>query len=207
MVNQSRNIIVKQITDLLPYINNARTHSDEQVSQIAASIKEFGFTNPILITGDGSIIAGHGRVMAAKKLNLSEVPCIELDHLSDTQRKAYILADNKLALNAGWDAQMLMLEMEELKTLEYDLDLIGFNLKEIDEIFNKVELPAELGLMPEDKLDNFLNGDTKILRLAFDEEEFEQAVNCLQELKVKFELEDFSSIVLFLLVEKCKELQ
>jgi len=131
MVNQSRNIIVKQITDLLPYINNARTHSDEQVSQIAASIKEFGFTNPILITGDGSIIAGHGRVMAAKKLNLSEVPCIELDHLSDTQRKAYILADNKLALNAGWDNELLSLELEELQSLDFDISLTGFTADEI----------------------------------------------------------------------------
>jgi len=131
MVNKSRNIIVKQITDLLPYINNARTHSDEQVSQIAASIKEFGFTNPILITGDGSIIAGHGRVMAAKKLNLTEIPCIELHHLSDTQRKAYILADNKLALNAGWDNELLSLELEELKSLDFDLDMTGFTADEI----------------------------------------------------------------------------
>jgi len=197
----------RKINDLIPYINNSRKHSQEQISQIAASIKEFGWTNPILIDGDNGIIAGHGRLQAAIKLSMEQVPAIELKHLSEAQKKALIIADNKLAANAGWDAQMLMLEMEELKTLEYDLDLIGFNLKEIDEIFNKVELPAELGLMPEDKLDNFLNGDTKILRLAFDEEEFEQAVNCLQELKVKFELEDFSSIVLFLLVEKCKELQ
>jgi DNA modification methylase len=138
MVNQSRNIIVKQITDLLPYINNARTHSDEQVSQIAASIKEFGFTNPILITGDGSIIAGHGRVMAAKKLNLTELPCIELDHLSDTQRKAYILADNKLALNAGWDNELLSLELEELKSLDFNLDLTGFTADEISALMPEV---------------------------------------------------------------------
>ena len=200
-------ISMVNVDSLIPYVNNARKHSYEQISQIAASIKEFGWTNPILIDGDNGIIAGHGRLQAAIKLSMEQVPAIELKHLSEAQKKALIIADNKLAANAGWDAQMLMLEMEELKTLEYDLDLIGFNLKEIDEIFNKVELPAELGLMPEDKLDNFLNGDTKILRLAFDEEEFEQAVNCLQELKVKFELEDFSSIVLFLLVEKCKELQ
>jgi DNA modification methylase len=123
---------------LLPYINNARTHSDEQVSQIAASIKEFGFTNPILITGDGSIIAGHGRVMAAKKLNLTELPCIELDHLSDTQRKAYILADNKLALNAGWDNELLSLELEELKSLDFNLDLTGFTADEISALMPEV---------------------------------------------------------------------
>ena len=132
MVNQSRTIITKQITDLLPYINNARTHSDEQVAQIAASIKEFGFNNPVLISDDGSIIAGHGRVMAATKLGMAELPCLELSHLSDIQRKAYILADNKLALNAGWDNELLSLELEELKSLDFDITLTGFTADEID---------------------------------------------------------------------------
>jgi len=152
MVNQSRNIIVKQITDLLPYINNARTHSDEQVLQIAASIKEFGFNNPILITSDNSIIAGHGRVMAAKKLHLTDIPCIELDHLSDTQRKAYILADNKLALNAGWDDNLLAFELQELENQNFDLSLIGFSDKELSSLLdiaaadgiysNKISVPT-----------------------------------------------------------------
>ena len=90
-----------KVGDLIPYVNNSRTHSDEQVTQVASSIKEFGFTNPILIDDDGGIIAGHGRLMAAKKLGLVEVPCIRLGHLSEAQRKAYVIADNQLALNSG----------------------------------------------------------------------------------------------------------
>ena len=99
----SLSIEYRNINDLIPYVNNSRTHSDEQVTQIAASIKEFGFTNPILIDEQGGVIAGHGRVMAAKKLGLEQVPTITLAGLSDAQRKAYVIADNKLALNAGWD--------------------------------------------------------------------------------------------------------
>ena len=99
---------------LVPYARNARTHSDAQVAQIAASIREFGFCNPVLIDGQGGIIAGHGRVMAARSLGLAEVPCVRLGHLSDVQRRAYILADNKLPENAGWDAAMLELELDEL---------------------------------------------------------------------------------------------
>lgn len=121
----------KKVTELIPYVNNARTHSDEQVIQIAASIKEFGFTNPVLIDGDNGIIAGHGRLMAAKKLGLEEVPTIELSYLSEAQRKAYILADNKLALNSGWDNDLLAIEFAELGELGFDLDLTGFSSEEI----------------------------------------------------------------------------
>ena len=117
---------------LLPYIRNSRTHSDEQVAQIAASIKEFGFLNPIIIDGESSIIAGHGRVRAAQKLGIKELPCIEASHLSDTQRRAYIIADNKLALNAGWDDEMLRIELEELGVTGFDLELTGFSLDEIE---------------------------------------------------------------------------
>ena len=117
---------------LLPYIRNSRTHSDEQVAQIAASIKEFGFLNPIIIDGESSIIAGHGRVMAAQKLGIKELPCIEASHLSATQRRAYIIADNKLALNAGWDDEMLRIELEELGVTGFDLELTGFSLDEIE---------------------------------------------------------------------------
>jgi hypothetical protein len=121
----------KKVTELIPYVNNARTHSDEQVIQIAASIKEFGFTNPVLIDGENGIIAGHGRLMAAKKLGLEEVPTIELSHLSEAQRKAYILADNKLALNSGWDNDLLAIEFAELGDLGFDLELTGFSSEEI----------------------------------------------------------------------------
>lgn len=119
------------VKDLIPYARNSRTHSDEQVAQIAASIKEFGFLNPIIIDGDNGIIAGHGRVMAAQKLGIKELPCIEASHLSDTQRRAYIIADNKLALNAGWDDDMLRIELDELGEMGFDLELTGFSLDEI----------------------------------------------------------------------------
>ena len=120
------------VEDLIPYAKNSRTHDEAQVAQIAASIREFGFTNPILIDADGGIIAGHGRVMAARKLKLETVPCIKLDHLTDTQKRAYIIADNKLALNAGWDEELLKLEFDELKLDGFDVELTGFTLDEID---------------------------------------------------------------------------
>ena len=120
------------IEALIPYARNARTHSDEQVAQIAGSIREFGFTNPVLIDGDGGIIAGHGRVMAARRLGLEEVPCIRLTHLSEMQRRAYIIADNKLALNAGWDSEMLALELNDLNMSDFDLSFIGFDANELN---------------------------------------------------------------------------
>jgi hypothetical protein len=116
---------------LVPYERNSRTHSPEQVAQIAASIVEFGFTNPILVASDAGIIAGHGRLAAAKDLGLKEVPVVVLDHLSDAQRRAYVLADNKLALNAGWDVDMLASEIEELQAVEFDLSLLGWSADEL----------------------------------------------------------------------------
>jgi len=132
---------------LIPYARNSRTHSDAQVAQIAASIREFGFTNPILIDAEGGIIAGHGRTMAARKLGLDEVPCIRLKNLTDAQKKAYIIADNKLALNAGWDDEMLKVELTELKDLDFDLSLIGFDA---DELANLLEPEQVDGLTDED---------------------------------------------------------
>lgn len=140
----------RNIGDLIPYVNNSRTHSDEQVSQVAASIKEFGFTNPVLIDGDGGIIAGHGRVLAAKKLKLTEVPTITLTGLSEAQKKAYIIADNKLALNAGWDDELLALEIEGLIDSGFDTSLLGFTDTEVELItggwdsdFDENDLPEE----------------------------------------------------------------
>jgi ParB-like chromosome segregation protein Spo0J len=121
----------KATNDLIPYARNSRTHSDTQVAQIAASIKEFGWTNPILIDGEDGIIAGHGRLAAAQKLGMKEVPVIELSHLSATQKKALIIADNKLALNSGWDNEMLALEFEDLKINGFDLTLTGFDFEEL----------------------------------------------------------------------------
>lgn len=123
------------IKDLIPYARNSRTHSDEQVAQIAASIKEFGFLNPIIVDGENGIIAGHGRVLAAQRLGLTELPCVEACHLTDAQRKAYVIADNKLALNAGWDDDLLRVELDELGGAGFDLELTGFSLDEIDALF------------------------------------------------------------------------
>ena len=119
-------IVQKPVDKLIPYINNSRTHSGEQIAQIAASIKEFGWTNPILVDGENGIIAGHGRLMAARKLGYTEVPTIELKDLTKTQRKAYIIADNKLSLNAGWDDEILRFELGELDAAGFDLELTGF---------------------------------------------------------------------------------
>lgn len=125
-MNGAKEIIIRPVGDLLPYARNARTHSEAQVAQIAASIKEFGFCNPVLTRGD-SIVAGHGRLLAARKLGLEEVPTVDLSHLTKTQARAYILADNQLALNAGWESEMLSLELAELKDEGFDLDLLGFD--------------------------------------------------------------------------------
>jgi len=144
-VNQIEMVSIGQ---LLPYARNARTHDDAQVAQIAASIKEFGFNNPILIADDQSIVAGHGRLAAARKLGLAEVPVVRLSHLSDTQRKAYILADNRLALNAGWDNDLLKLELQELEIEGVDLEMLGFSKEELDGLLNSLE-PTE-GLTDED---------------------------------------------------------
>ena len=122
----------KLVSELIPYVNNSRTHSDEQVAQIAASIKEFGWTNPILIDGDNGIIAGHGRLMAARKLGHKKVPTIELKDLTETQKKAYIIADNRLALNAGWDNEMLTIELNDLLADGFALEILGFDPKELD---------------------------------------------------------------------------
>jgi hypothetical protein len=140
-------IVYRPLDALVPYIRNSRTHDDAQVAQIAASIREFGFTNPVLIDADGGLIAGHGRVLAARKLGLAEVPTIELGHLSETQRRAYVIADNKLALNAGWDEAMLALEIADLEAEGFDLDLTGFTADEIGAL-DPQELPA--GLTDED---------------------------------------------------------
>lgn len=134
------------VDSLIPYVNNARTHSPEQVAQICSSIKEFGFTNPVLIDGENGLIAGHGRVMAARKLGLKDVPCIQLAHLSAAQKRAYILADNQLALNSSWDADMLALELGSLAEEGFDMALIGFS---DDELADLMKPDTSFGEMPQ----------------------------------------------------------
>jgi DNA modification methylase len=137
----------RPISELIPYARNSRTHSDTQVAQIAASIREWGWTMPILVDEDGNVIAGHGRIMAAQKLGIADVPCMTATGWSEAKRRAYVIADNKLALNAGWDDEMLRVEFGELRDLDFDLSLTGFDDSEIDALF-----PTEIaqGLTDED---------------------------------------------------------
>jgi ParB family chromosome partitioning protein len=140
MTDKNITVVYFSVEHLIPYARNSRVHSDAQVAQIAASIREFGFTNPVLIDGDDGIIAGHGRVLAARKLGMGQVPCIRLAHLSEAQKRAYVIADNKLALNAGWDEEMLSLECVELENTGFDLALTGFT-------------ELELGILHADEID------------------------------------------------------
>ena len=166
-------IVQRKIEDLIPYVNNSRTHSDEQIAQIAASIKEFGWTNPVLIDGENGIIAGHGRVMAARKLKFKEVPTIELKDLTETQKKAYIIADNKLALNAGWDNEILMIELEGILSDGFELELMGFDPSELD---NKT---IDYDILDDEDLDGTMSdmadGVRKAIQIEFEPEDYEKA--------------------------------
>ena len=189
---------IKKVSDLIPYINNSRTHSDEQTTQIASSIKEFGFTNPVLIDESGGLIAGHGRLMAAKKLDLKEVPCIVLSGLTEAQKKAYIIADNQLPQNAGWDLDKLKLEIDTLSEMDFDIDLLCFD----DDFLSIMETDVvDLGMTPEEKLDNYLNGDTKIIRLAYSEEEVSTVTKLMDKGLESTGAGDYSTLV-FNLVSK-----
>jgi len=132
----ANNVVQRSVSSLIPYARNSRTHSDEQVAQIAASIKEWGWTTPVLTDEEGMIIAGHGRVLAARKLGLKEIPVMVATGWTDAQKKAYVLADNQLALNAGWDMDLLKVEVQELDGLDFDLDLIGFDDKTLAGLLN-----------------------------------------------------------------------
>ena len=147
---------------LIPYARNARTHSEEQVAQIAASIAEFGFVNPILVGADGTIVAGHARLAAARKLKLADVPVIVLDHLSATQRRALVLADNRLAMSAGWDEEMLRVELESLKEDAFDLNLIGFSDEELRDLLADPEPESAAGLTDEDAVPETLETSVSI---------------------------------------------
>lgn len=147
-IEMARAVELWPVDRLRPYAKNARTHSAEQVAKIAASIIEFGFTNPILVDGAEGIIAGHGRLVAAQRLGMTEVPVIELTHLTETQKRAYIIADNRLALDAGWDEAMLAEELADLQDAEFDLALTGFNDQELADLLPDVQT-GELPELPE----------------------------------------------------------
>lgn len=129
-----------EIEKLKPYKNNARTHSDEQIEKIAKSMKEFGFINPVLVDGDLNVIAGHGRILGAKKLGMKEVPCLFIENLTEEQKRAYIIADNRLAEDAGWDKELLKIELEDLKNMNFDITLTGFELEDFDFSMDETEV-------------------------------------------------------------------
>ena len=142
--------------EIIPYINNSRTHSEQQVQQVAASIKEFGFTNPILIDQDGGIIAGHGRLLAAQMLGMDEVPTITLEGLTEAQKQAYVIADNQLAMNAGWDLDTLKVELERLGELDFDIDLLGFDDHFISDLFEAIDFSNKNIEIDVDELDELM---------------------------------------------------
>lgn len=162
------------VEQLVPYERNARTHSDEQVARIAASIQEFGFVSPILVDGNSGIVAGHGRLMAAKSLGLTEVPVVVVDHLTEAQRRAYVIADNQLALIAGWDDELLKAELSELEGMEFDLTLLGWG----EDLPDFAEEP-DYSVLEEDELDDQLDemaaGVKKAIQIEFEPEHYEEA--------------------------------
>ena len=162
-------------TDLIPYANNPRTHSDQQVAQVAASIQEFGFNNPILIDEHKSIIAGHGRLAAAQKLNMNTVPTILLEGLSEAQRKAYVIADNKLTENSRWDFDLLSLEIEQLKDLDFDVALLGFSEVELDGISSEEMDMSVLDELDDEEVDVFEGDVKRAIQIEFESEHYEQA--------------------------------
>jgi ParB-like chromosome segregation protein Spo0J len=161
------------IDKLIPYARNARTHSSEQVSQLAASIKEWGWTTPVLVDETGGIIAGHGRTLAAQKLGMTEVPVMVAKGWSDAKKRAYVLADNKLALNAGWDNEMLMLELGEIGDLGFNMDLIGFDPSELNN--SAVDYSVLDGDDIDDQLDDMASGVRKAIQIEFEPEHYEEA--------------------------------
>lgn len=132
----------RKVADLIPYARNARTHSDEQVGQIAASIREWGWTVPVLVDGEGGIIAGHGRIMAAQRIGIEEVPCMVADGWTEAQKRAYMIADNKLTINSAWDMDLLKMEMQDIDAIGFDLALTGFDVAEMTTLFDEPDMSA-----------------------------------------------------------------
>lgn len=182
MSNTNPTIEMLPTAGLVPYARNSRTHSPEQVAQIAESIREFGFTNPVIVDAENGIIAGHGRVMAAQKLGLEKVPCIRLGYLTESQKRTYIIADNKLALNAGWDFEMLKVEVMELQADDFDVSLLGFDDAEILNIINESEQN------PEKERDVVIEAQWECIAECTDEKQQQIVYNLLVERGIKCRL-------------------
>ena len=186
-----------KVADLIPYARNSRTHSDAQVAKIAASIKEFGFLNPVITDGENGIIAGHGRILAAQKLGLETVPTIEASHLSEAQRRAYVIADNRLALDAGWDDEMLRIEIADLEAEGFNLSLTGFDLDEINSIATGIDHDSD----DPDDVENYTRkieapiyepkGEKPKFSEIYDRTKTEQLISKIESKKMPQQLKDF----------------
>ena len=174
MQQVAKQIILQPVEALIPYARNSRTHSDEQVAQIAASIREFGFTNPVLVDDDGGIVAGHGRVMAARQIGMTAVPTINVGWLSEQQRRAYVIADNQLALNAGWDDEALAAELSSLGEAGFDIGLVGFSDAEMERLLGLTGGGGD-GAGGDDKPDPGINYQEKFAVLVDCKSEAHQA--------------------------------
>lgn len=166
-------ITYKRVEDLIPYARNSRTHSDAQVAQIAASIKEFGWRVPILIDGENGIIAGHGRVLAARKLGMDEVPTIDGSDMTETQKRAYVIADNKIALNAGWDEELLALEIQDLKEMAVDISLLAFDPSEL--VTSQIDYSVLDDEEIDEQLDEMQQGVRKAIQIEFEPDDYDEA--------------------------------
>lgn len=171
-------IVYRQTSDLIPYARNSRTHSELQVAQIASSIKEFGFTSPILLDGENGIIAGHGRYQAAIKMAMREVPTIDLSHLTEAQKRAYVIADNKIALNSGWDEQMLELEIQDLRDAGFNIDLLAFDPSELKSASVDYSVLDDEEI--DDQLDDMAKGVRKAIQIEFEPEHYEEATEIVK---------------------------
>lgn len=168
----------KDIEALIPYARNSRTHSDAQVAQIAASIKEFGWRNPVLVDGENGIIAGHGRVLAARKLGIANIPTIDGSDMTETQKRAFIIADNKIALNAGWDEELLMLEIEDLKDLGADIGLLAFDPSEIQ--VTQLDYSVLDDEAIDEQLDEMADGVRKAIQIEFEPDHYQEAYDLVK---------------------------
>jgi ParB-like chromosome segregation protein Spo0J len=168
----------KDIEALIPYARNSRTHSDAQVAQIAASIKEFGWRNPVLVDGENGIIAGHGRVLAARKLGITSIPTIDGSDMTETQKRAFIIADNKIALNAGWDEELLMLEIEDLKDLGADIGLLAFDPSEIQ--VTQLDYSVLDDEAIDEQLDEMADGVRKAIQIEFEPDHYQEAYDLVK---------------------------
>jgi ParB-like chromosome segregation protein Spo0J len=193
-----------ELENLIPYARNSRTHTEAQVAQIAASIREFGFTNPVLIGKDNDIIAGHGRVLAARKLQLDKVPCLRLGHLTDIQKQAYVIADNRIALNAGWDEEMLKLELKELMEKGVDTEVLGFSDEEIafmtsDGTLSETILSEENAKTPKEQMEDREEKDSRQIIFVYAQNDYNKVIEAIDQYASTHDLENNGEVLAHLL--------